>query len=556
MFSYLRYFFGMSIIIILVGAVLFGWYYRMTADGIIKSSIEQNNVAIAKSFRNTVWNAKSGITQKQTNGYDKELTNAEMLKIFFMDNKISADDRYNYSEFVNFANKTRDLISDIEVAQINIYTPQTGNNKLLSANTFKIIKPAEEGLYAIGGYDNADLNVAMVMASNSTVAQSEIIHNATFTSRRTNSVYIPMKNGEFTEQAPKKVKGVLVRTLIPLRSDDAPAGLVANPGREGGDSTIKPEAVVEIFFDVTENSQTLGIFQYFSTGFIIIIFTLLYVTLLYSSRRAEKIIEKQHETNIELAQAKASAESENQQKSQFLGNISHELRTPLNAIIGFSEIVKDEVMGPINNEQYKNYIRDIHSSGVYLLSLINDILDYSKAEAGKLDIEYEEIDLSKLIISSLRLQEPRAKTAEVELQKELPQDHILVRSDAKRLRQILLNILSNAVKFTPAGGSVKISAWRNLQDNENVSIEVKDSGIGIAPKDIAKALSPFGQVDSELSRKYEGTGLGLPLTKKFIELLGGQLKLTSEVGKGTTVTVILPINNDPKSLTPRQKTQS
>ena len=208
-------------------------------------------------------------------------------------------------------------------------------------------------------------------------------------------------------------------------------------------------------------------------------------------------------------------------------------------------------MGELNNEQYKNYIRDIHSSGVYLLSLINDILDYSKAEAGKLDMEYEDIDLTKLITSSLRLQEPRARSAEVNLVKELPEEHLVIRSDAKRLRQILLNLLSNSVKFTPAGGTVKISAWRNLQDSQHVSIEVKDTGIGIAPKDIAKALAPFGQVDSELSRRYEGTGLGLPLTKKFIELLGGTLKISSEINKGTTVTVTLPVNSDKTALTPK-----
>jgi len=543
MFSYLRYFFGASIIIILVGAVLFGLYYRMTADGIIQNNIEQNNIAIAKSFRNTVWNAKSGIRQRQADGSDLEMTYAEILKAFFIDNKSLVGEPSDYSEFASFGNKTRDLIKDIQVVQFNIYTPRGG--KLLSVNSLKVIKTNEEPFYAITGFNNSKFSPASMLDNNSSksgnqIARSEIIHNAMYTT--------PLG---------KKIKGVLVRTLIVLKADDSPDNVILDPSLSDANNpsanNLKPEGVLEIFFDVTTNSQKLSVFQYFSTGFIIIIFTLLYVTLLYTSRRAEKIIEKQHETNIELAAAKASAESENQQKSQFLGNISHELRTPLNAIIGFSEIVKDEVMGPLNNEQYKNYIKDIHSSGVYLLSLINDILDYSKAEAGKLDIEYEEIDLTKLITSSLRLQEPRARTAEVDLVKELPQDHLLVRSDAKRLRQILLNLLSNAVKFTPSGGQVKISAWRNLQDNQNISIEVKDTGIGIAPKDIAKALSPFGQVDSELSRKYEGTGLGLPLTKKFTELLGGQLKLTSEVGRGTIVTVILPINNDPKSLSPIQK---
>ena len=174
-----------------------------------------------------------------------------------------------------------------------------------------------------------------------------------------------------------------------------------------------------------------------------------------------------------------------------------------------------------------------------MLSLINDILDFSKAEAGKLDLEYEELDLNKLIKASMRTQEPRAQTAEVTLLDDLPSTHIVMHCDAKRLKQIMLNLLSNAVKFTPPQGRVTVSAWESAIDNK-VCIEVADTGIGIAAKDIAKALTPFGQVDSELSRRYEGTGLGLPLTKKFIELLGGSMNLESEVGVGTRITVILP----------------
>jgi two-component system cell cycle sensor histidine kinase PleC len=261
--------------------------------------------------------------------------------------------------------------------------------------------------------------------------------------------------------------------------------------------------------------------------------------LLFTSNRAEAIITKQYETNIELAAQTASAQAENRDKSQFLANVSHELRTPLNAIIGFSEFIKLERSGPVGNPKYAEYIRDIHSSGVHLLSLINDILDYSKAEADKLELEISEVDVTKSVRNSMRLVSPRAETAQVQLIEEIPSDHFIIRTDGKKLKQVMLNLLSNAVKFTPSSGSVTVTMWQNVVDG-SLSIEIKDTGIGIAPKDISRAMAPFGQVDNTLSRKYEGTGLGLPLTRKFVEIMGGTFNMQSEVGKGTVITICLP----------------
>ncbi|MCB0307710.1 MAG: sensor histidine kinase, partial [Calditrichaeota bacterium] len=168
---------------------------------------------------------------------------------------------------------------------------------------------------------------------------------------------------------------------------------------------------------------------------------------------------------LELAAQAAAAEAENENKSQFLASISHELRTPLNAIIGFSEIIRNETMGPLQNDQYKDYIRDIHNSGVHLLSLINDILDYSKAEAGKLDLILEEVDITKLIHASMRLITPRAEIARVQLSTEVPSEHYVLTTDGKKVKQILLNLLSNSVKFTPEGGTVKVTLWQNVVEN-------------------------------------------------------------------------------------------
>ncbi|MBN8531163.1 MAG: HAMP domain-containing histidine kinase, partial [Alphaproteobacteria bacterium] len=280
-------------------------------------------------------------------------------------------------------------------------------------------------------------------------------------------------------------------------------------------------------------------FQMIGTFGIIVIFVILFASLILTARRAELIIAKQHEKNLDLTAAAARAEAASREKSQFLANISHELRTPLNAIIGFSDIIKNETLGAIAIPQYKEYISDIHTSGTHLLSLINDILDYSKAEAGKLELEVAEVEIGKTIKTSMRLVEPRAEAAQVTLVQDLPKEPQVLKTDAKKLKQVLLNLLSNAVKFTPAGGQVKVSSWHNLGE-DSVSIVVQDTGIGIAPKDIPKAMTPFGQVDSELSRKYEGTGLGLPLTKKFVETMGGKFEITSELGVGTTITITLP----------------
>lgn len=256
-------------------------------------------------------------------------------------------------------------------------------------------------------------------------------------------------------------------------------------------------------------------------------------------RRSEALISKQYEENADLVAQAALAKEENQQKSQFLANITHELRTPLNAIIGFSEILKNEFVPAPGQGNHSNYISDIHSAGTHLLSLINDILDYSKAEAGKLELEVTEVNITKMVQNCIRLLQPRAELAQVKLIELLPKDPVAFVTDGKKFKQVMLNLLSNAVKFTPAGGTVKISVWNDMSAGM-WGFEVRDSGIGIAPKDISRAMAPFGQVDNALSRKFEGTGLGLPLTKKFVELMGGRFEINSEVGKGTAVTFFLP----------------
>ncbi|MDH5749137.1 MAG: ATP-binding protein, partial [Rhodospirillales bacterium] len=233
------------------------------------------------------------------------------------------------------------------------------------------------------------------------------------------------------------------------------------------------------------------------------------------------------------------AQESSRTKSEFLATMSHELRTPLNAIIGFSEIMTEQTFGALGNGKYGEYAVNIHESGHHLLDLINDILDVSKIEAGSLDIHPEDLSLEEVIETSVRLIRDRAQAANVTVEAELEEGLPLLSADSRRIIQILLNLLSNAVKFTPAGGRVVVRADCPRPENQ-IRLSVSDTGIGIAAEDIEKAMSPFGQVDGDLSRKYEGTGLGLPLTKGLVELHGGILLLSSRLGQGTTVTVLFP----------------
>ncbi len=303
------------------------------------------------------------------------------------------------------------------------------------------------------------------------------------------------------------------------------------------------QAVIEFYYDVSKHYRTMTIGGYLITIILALIIAPILALLLFASKKVEELIEKQQEASLELASAKAVAESESKAKSQFLANISHELRTPLNAIIGFSEIISNESMGALNNDKYKEFIHDIHVSGVHLLSLINDILDFSKAQENKLHIDFEQVDLTKTIKICLRMLLTRAEEAKIQLVDEVPHEHIIIMGDPKRTKQIVLNLLSNAVKFTPEGGHVTIKVWKNI-DNNSVVMQIKDSGVGMAAQDLARALSPFGQVENKLSKRFEGTGLGLPLTKKLIEMMHGTFEIQSEPGFGTTITITFAFHSN------------
>jgi PAS domain S-box-containing protein len=237
-----------------------------------------------------------------------------------------------------------------------------------------------------------------------------------------------------------------------------------------------------------------------------------------------------------LQSAMLAAEAADRAKSAFLANISHELRTPLNAIIGFSEIMHSERLGPLD-PQYRDFANDIFNSGKHLLSLINDVLDLSSLDAGYSVLQEEDVDLEDVVRDSVLSVKTLAESKRIALSATLENAPGTLYADRKKLRQIVTNLLSNAVKFTPDSGSVTVSAARQ---GEALALTVSDTGIGMTAEEIPLALSHFGQIDSRRNRKFEGTGLGLPIVKQLAALHGAEVAISSTVGKGTAVTVLFP----------------
>jgi two-component system cell cycle sensor histidine kinase PleC len=261
-------------------------------------------------------------------------------------------------------------------------------------------------------------------------------------------------------------------------------------------------------------------------------------------RRAVSNLERSQEQLSELARKyeaeKIRAEAASQAKSEFLANMSHELRTPLNAINGFSEIMSAQMYGPLGDSRYVDYAKDILGSGQHLLALINDILDMSKIEAGKMTLRIDAVALQDVAADALRLVRNRAESAGLTLELEFP-ELPEVEADYRALKQVLLNLLSNAIKFTPRGGRITIHAEPL---GERVRMGVTDTGIGISAADLERLARPFEQVESQHAKTQQGTGLGLALSKALVEMHGGLLELKSSPGQGTTASFSLPIRQE------------
>ena len=267
-------------------------------------------------------------------------------------------------------------------------------------------------------------------------------------------------------------------------------------------------------------------------------------------RLSRRELEHQKQQLVDLAEKyaleKNRAEAANRAKSEFLANISHELRTPLNAVIGFSEVMQQSLFGPLGHPKYEEYARDIYASGAFLLEVINDILDMSKIEAGRMTLDVSNVDVADIVEDSMKVVSQAAAERDITLERHGPK-HLAIEADRRALKQVFLNLLSNAVKFTRDSGRVDVHLSRI---RGQVKISIKDTGIGIAEVDIAKLGRPFEQVENQFSKSHQGSGLGLAISRALIELHGGSVQIKSREGQGTTVTCILPS----RAVTPADET--
>jgi PAS domain S-box-containing protein len=266
--------------------------------------------------------------------------------------------------------------------------------------------------------------------------------------------------------------------------------------------------------------------------------------ILYFEGSIEEITQRK-EAEIKLREAKMHSDLANRAKSEFLANMSHELRTPLNAIIGFSEIIKDEILGPVGQKQYWEYARDIYDSGKNLLQIINEILDVSKIDAGERQLNESVIDMAGISQACVDMMSTKAESGQLSIINLMRDSDIRIVGEELAIKQVLLNLLSNAIKFTPAGGRITIS--HEMDSDKRLRVSITDTGVGLDDNEIEKALTPFGQIETAHSRSTSGAGLGLTLVDSLMKLHGGELELFSQKGIGTTATVIFPSKRIAKS---------
>ncbi|MEY3197529.1 MAG: hypothetical protein RLZZ59_900 [Pseudomonadota bacterium] len=460
-------------------------------DDVILSEASQNHKNLVLAYQNTIWNSYSEVVKKQ---HHNSILDTEINRLYVKYLK-------DTSNFFKHSNSIRIDILDDE------------RNLIFSSNDVEMI---HDDYQTLSLYDYITAKIDELL-----FAQS---HHKDWISLAYNGKIVRslLTNVKIEPKISKEDRISVSVDYIPL---------INNQGHT--------ESVVVLYTNASNLIKGIWGLEHRIIALLLILALIFCIMVAYNTYYTRRVITEQLRVNKLLEEAKARAESESSAKTEFLAGVSHELRTPLNAIIGFSEMILSEHGKDIEKSQHDSYISSIHHAGKHLLSVINDILDYLKAASDKLNVDMVDVDINKIVRSSMRLIAPKAIEKNIELIEDTSSEHIVITADPKRLKQAVLNLLSNSIKFTKNNGKISVVTIQN-REKHVVCIKIIDTGIGIEEKDIHKALSTFGQVDNSMSRQYDGTGLGLPLTKKLTELMGGTFEITSKKDIGTTVTLIFP----------------
>ncbi|MDA1090833.1 MAG: ATP-binding protein [Proteobacteria bacterium] len=479
MFRLLRYFSITSGLALLGVALVLISVYRQSSLNRMVATVEAENVAMSRAFANSIWpRFASYVTEPAADGEDALRARSETAEIHGV---------------------AKSLVAGLDVVKIKIYR--------LDGLTVYSSDFSQIGI--------KDHNSSLILLAQRGKPSSTLEFRPEF----------------------KGINGLIrdrhiVASYMPIQ--------VQSGGVEG---------IIELYSDVTARVRDVTTdVTWLSIG-LVWTFGILYGVLFIFVRRADRIIKRQYtglhrevgdrlKAETKLQRALDDAERANQTKGEFLAHMSHELRTPLNSIIGFSESMTHQVFGKMGNAKYLEYAKDIHGSGSHLLSLINEVLDVSKVEAGAMKINETDIDLAHTMRECAAMMKVEAEKVGINLQLSMPGDLPVFRGDVLRLKQIFLNLLSNAIKFTPSGGNITLEA--GIDSGGGLRIAVADNGIGIKQEDISRILLPFEQVESHMQRPVKGTGLGLALSKSLTELHGGEMILESALDVGTTVTLRFP----------------
>jgi signal transduction histidine kinase len=483
---------------VLIGAVNHSWFLES-----IENAAERNNVALARVLSNVVWpKFEADVLHGDSSAWRADL-NREVASLIRHSTVVQvklyrADGSVAYSTDPSATEEDEE--GEVENAASGEHAEESGEGESGEESHGEGGEGAAEAHGEAGGQnDGFEVAIRGEVKSEIEYEREINIFNRVITDRQTVSSYIPI-----------------------FDTDDH----------------RKPVAVFEIYDDITgllaefhESELRTGLFL----GSVLL---LLYASLVMMVVRSELVARRNQEARVRMADAAARADAASTAKSEFLANMSHELRTPLNAIVGFSEVMKDGLLGPVTPRPYAEYVRHIWVAASHLTDIIGNILDLSKIDAGKVAVEKSHVALPETVLLVCGMMHDKASKRGIAFTQEIEPGIDTIVTDAVKLRQILLNLLSNAIKFTGEGGRVVLHIGRVA---DGIEFSVRDTGIGMDEAGIKIAMSPFGQVESPFSRMHEGTGLGLPLTQRLVSLIGGRMDISSEKGVGTLVKVTLPI---------------